>query len=112
MHVCSHIADLAGNKEIILPVPAFNVINGGSHAGNKLAMQEFMILPTGASSFTEAMKMGSEVYHHLKAGIKKKFGLDATAVGDEGGFAPNILENKEALNLIIDAIKVDGRIYV
>jgi len=101
-----YIAELAGNNDIILPVPAFNVINGGSHAGNKLAMQEFMILPTDAANFTEAMKMGSEVYHHLKAGIKKKFGLDATAVGDEGGFAPNILENKEALNLIIDAIKV------
>ena len=97
---------MAGNSNIILPVPAFNVINGGSHAGNKLAMQEFMILPTGAANFTEAMRMGTEVYHHLKAGIKKKFGLDATAVGDEGGFAPNILENKEALNLIIDAIKV------
>ena len=103
-----YIAELAGNANIILPVPAFNVINGGSHAGNKLAMQEFMILPTGAANFTEAMKMGTEVYHHLKAGIKKKFGLDATAVGDEGGFAPNILENKEALNLIIDAIKVAG----
>ncbi|XP_033221389.1 enolase [Belonocnema kinseyi] len=103
-----YIAELAGNSDIILPVPAFNVINGGSHAGNKLAMQEFMILPTGAANFTEAMKMGSEVYHHLKNGIKKKFGLDATAVGDEGGFAPNILENKEALNLITDAIKVAG----
>ncbi|KAF3423462.1 hypothetical protein E2986_10661 [Frieseomelitta varia] len=103
-----YIAELAGNSDIILPVPAFNVINGGSHAGNKLAMQEFMILPTGAANFTEAMRMGTEVYHHLKAGIKKKFGLDATAVGDEGGFAPNILENKEALNLIIDAIKVAG----
>jgi len=104
-----YIAELAGIKEIILPVPAFNVINGGSHAGNMLAMQEFMILPIGASTFTEAMKMGSEVYHHLKAGIKKKFGLDATAVGDEGGFAPNILENKEALHLIIDAIKVSWK---
>lgn len=103
-----HIADLAGNKEIILPVPAFNVINGGSHAGNKLAMQEFMILPTGATSFTEAMKMGSEVYHHLKNVIKAKFGLDATAVGDEGGFAPNIQSNKEALNLISDAIAKAG----
>jgi len=95
-----HIADLAGNKEIILPVPAFNVINGGSHAGNKLAMQEFMILPTGASTFTEAMKIGAEVYHNHKNVIKAKFGLDATAVGDEGGFAPNILENKEGLRLI------------
>lgn len=103
-----HIANLAGNGNIILPVPAFNVINGGSHAGNKLAMQEFMILPTGASSFTEAMKMGSEVYHHLKKVIKDKFGLDATAVGDEGGFAPNILENKEALFLIQDAIAKAG----
>lgn len=61
-----HIANLAGNPKIVLPVPAFNVINGGSHAGNKLAMQEFMILPVGASSFKEAMKMGVEVYHNLK----------------------------------------------
>merc|ERR1712048_112024 len=74
-----HLADLAGNSDrIILPVPAFNVINGGSHAGNKLAVQEFMILPTGATSFTEAMKMGSETYHHLKALIKEQYGLDAT----------------------------------
>ncbi|XP_023016439.1 enolase [Leptinotarsa decemlineata] len=103
-----HIADLAGNKNIILPVPAFNVINGGSHAGNKLAMQEFMILPTGATSFSEAMKMGSETYHHLKKVIKEKYGLDATAVGDEGGFAPNIQNNKDALNLIKDAIAKAG----
>ncbi|GFG29184.1 hypothetical protein Cfor_07074, partial [Coptotermes formosanus] len=103
-----HIADLAGVKELVLPVPAFNVINGGSHAGNKLAMQEFMILPTGASTFTEAMKIGSEVYHHLKSVIKNKFGLDATAVGDEGGFAPNIQNNKEGLQLIKDAIEQAG----
>lgn len=67
-----------------------------------------MILPTGASSFTEAMKMGSEVYHHLKKVIKDKFGLDATAVGDEGGFAPNILDNKDGLKLINDAIAKAG----
>ncbi|XP_050303449.1 enolase-like [Anthonomus grandis grandis] len=103
-----HLADLAGNSNIILPVPAFNVINGGSHAGNKLAMQEFMILPTGAESFTEAMRMGSEVYHHLKKVIHNKFGLDATAVGDEGGFAPNILNNKDALDLINEAISKAG----
>lgn len=103
-----HIADLAGNKNIILPVPAFNVINGGSHAGNKLAMQEFMILPTGATSFNEAMKMGSEVYHHLKKVIKDQFGLDATAVGDEGGFAPNIQDNKAGLKLISEAITKAG----
>nr|GME13434.1 enolase [Ipomoea batatas] len=113
-----HIANLAGNKKLVLPVPAFNVINGGSHAGNKLAMQassaydsprmEFMILPVGASSFKESMKMGCEVYHHLKAVIKKKYGQDATNVGDEGGFAPNIQENKEGLELLKTAIEKAG----
>ncbi|CAG0897647.1 unnamed protein product [Darwinula stevensoni] len=103
-----YIAELAGNKDVILPVPAFNVINGGSHAGNGLAMQEFMILPTGATSFSEAMRMGSEIYHHLQKVIKGRFGLDATAVGDEGGFAPNILNNKDALQLISDAIAAAG----
>ncbi|XP_047326994.1 enolase [Impatiens glandulifera] len=103
-----HIANLAGNKHLVLPVPAFNVINGGSHAGNKLAMQEFMILPVGASSFKEAMKMGVEVYHHLKSVIKKKYGQDATNVGDEGGFAPNIQENKEGLELLKTAIEKAG----
>ncbi|XP_018868648.1 beta-enolase isoform X1 [Gorilla gorilla gorilla] len=103
-----HIADLAGNPDLILPVPAFNVINGGSHAGNKLAMQEFMILPVGASSFKEAMRIGAEVYHHLKGVIKAKYGKDATNVGDEGGFAPNILENNEALELLKTAIQAAG----
>jgi len=103
-----HIADLAGNKDLVLPVPALNVINGGSHAGNKLAMQEFMILPTGAKSFTEAMKMGSEVYHHLKAVIKAKYGQDACNVGDEGGFAPNIQDNMEGLELLQTAIEKAG----
>lgn len=74
------------------------MINGGSHAGNKLAMQEFMILPVGADSFKEAMRIGAEVYHNLKNVIKEKYGKDATNVGDEGGFAPNILENKEGKN--------------
>jgi len=103
-----YIAELAGTPKIILPVPAFNVINGGSHAGNKLAMQEFMILPVGAKTFREAMRMGSEVYHHLKAEIKKRYGLDATAVGDEGGFAPNILDSKDALDLVNSAIALAG----
>lgn len=103
-----HIADLAGVTELVLPVPAFNVINGGSHAGNALAMQEFMILPTGASSFTEAMKMGSEVFHHLKNVIKEQYGLEATCVGDEGGFAPNIENNKQGLELIKTAIERAG----
>ncbi|XP_030842985.1 enolase [Strongylocentrotus purpuratus] len=103
-----HIADLAGNSNVVLPCPAFNVINGGSHAGNKLAMQEFMLLPTGASSFKEAMRMGAEIYQNLKSVIKKKYGQDATNVGDEGGFAPNILDNQEALNLIMEAIEKAG----
>lgn len=103
-----HIAQLAGHEEIIMPTPAFNVINGGSHAGNKLAMQEFMLLPTGASSFKEAMKMGSEIYHNLKSVIKAKYGQDACNVGDEGGFAPNILDNMEALELCTQAIAKAG----
>jgi len=103
-----HIADLAGVKDVMMPVPALNIINGGSHAGNKLAMQEFMILPTGAASFTEAMKMGSEVYHHLKALIKESYGLDATAVGDEGGFAPNFQSNEDAIKLCVGAIEKAG----
>ncbi|GJY02501.1 enolase [Tanacetum coccineum] len=103
-----HIANLAGNKTLVLPVPAFNVINGDSHAGNKLAMQEFMILPVGASSFKEAMKMGVEVYHNLKSVIKKNYGQDATNVGDEGGFAPNFQENKEGLELLKTAIAKAG----
>ncbi|CAH3042913.1 unnamed protein product [Porites evermanni] len=103
-----HIADLAGNKEVILPVPAFNVINGGSHAGNKLAMQEFMLLPTGASSFSEAMRMGAEIYQNLKSVVKKKYGIDATNVGDEGGFAPNIQDNREGLELLKIAIANAG----
>jgi len=103
-----HIADLAGNHNLLLPVPSFNVINGGSHAGNKLAMQEFMILPTGASSFSDAMRMGAEVYHNLKLVIKQKYGQDATNVGDEGGFAPNIQDAKEGLVLLATAIEKAG----
>lgn len=103
-----HIAHLAGNPELVLPVPAFNIINGGSHAGNKLAMQEFMILPVGAATFSEAMKIGSEVYHNLKKVIKNTYGQDAVNVGDEGGFAPNIGSNKEGLELIKKAIANAG----
>merc|ERR1719389_11986 len=110
MPLYKHIAELAGNPtdKMYLPVPAFNIINGGSHAGNRLAMQEFMILPVGAASFTEAMKMGSEVYHNLKSVIKKKYGQDACNVGDEGGFAPNIQDNKEGLDLLVEAIEKAG----
>ncbi|KAL7077274.1 hypothetical protein ACQ4LE_003532 [Meloidogyne hapla] len=103
-----YIAELANVSKVILPVPAFNMINGGSHAGNKLAMQEFMVLPVGAKNFKEAMQIGSEIYHHLKKVIHKRYGLDATAVGDEGGFAPNILDNNEGLELLLEAFKASG----
>ncbi|KAG2254166.1 hypothetical protein Bca52824_084302 [Brassica carinata] len=103
-----HIQELSGTKELVMPVPAFNVINGGSHAGNSLAMQEFMILPVGATSFSEAFQMGSEVYHTLKGIIKSKYGQDACNVGDEGGFAPNVQDNREGLVLLIDAIEKAG----
>eukprot|EP00932_Pfiesteria_piscicida_P017758 SRR837773.4633.p2 GENE.SRR837773.4633~~SRR837773.4633.p2 ORF type:complete len:156 (+),score=93.87 SRR837773.4633:42-470(+) len=85
-----------------------NVINGGSHAGNRLACQEFMILPVGASTFKQAMEMGAEVYHTLKTCIKKKYGQDACNVGDEGGFAPSVQDNDEALDVLMDAIKKSG----
>lgn len=104
-----HLANLAKNSDrVILPVPAFNVINGGSHAGNKLAMQEFMILPYGVETFSAAMKAGAEIYQNLKLVIKKKYGQDAVNVGDEGGFAPNILANNDALDLVTEAIEVAG----
>ncbi|KAJ9568232.1 hypothetical protein OSB04_004198 [Centaurea solstitialis] len=159
-----HIQEISGTKELVMPVPAFNVINGGSHAGNNLAMQEFMILPVGATSFAEALRMGSEadegkgfyfhhqnsifackmlhlqknyanpiqvhestiyiklfisaaisfvtyiiaVYHTLKGIIKAKYGQDACNVGDEGGFAPNVQDNREGLVLLIDAIEKAG----
>mmetsp|Transcript_4068 Transcript_4068/g.8318 ORF Transcript_4068/g.8318 Transcript_4068/m.8318 type:complete len:458 (-) Transcript_4068:221-1594(-) len=103
-----HFADIAGNTELILPVPSFNVINGGSHAGNRLAFQEFMILPVGAQSFSEAMQMGCEVYHTLKSVIKKKYGQDACNVGDEGGFAPSIQSNYEGVDLLVEAIRKAG----
>jgi enolase len=106
-----HLAALSGRGDqpkLVLPVPSFNIINGGSHAGNKLAMQEFMIMPTGASNFSQAMQMGAEVYQVLKSVISRRYGLDATNVGDEGGFAPNIQENLEGLDLIVEAIDEAG----
>ncbi len=105
-----HFADLAGNKELVMPVPSFNVINGGSHAGNALAFQEFMVLPTGASSFAEAMQIGAEIYHSLKTVTKKKYGQDAVNVGDEGGFAPPIQSNKEGVELLMSAIEKSGHL--
>lgn len=105
-----HFADLAGNKELVMPVPSFNVINGGSHAGNGLAFQEFMIMPTGASSFKEALRIGAEIYFKLKSVTKSTYGKDAVNVGDEGGFAPPIKNNKEGLYLLMKAIEESGHL--
>merc|ERR1719446_2043893 len=105
-----YIAEMSGKPtdKYMMPVPSFNVINGGSHAGNRLACQEFMILPVGASSFKEALIMGCEVYHTLKGVIKKKYGQDACNVGDEGGFAPSVQDNNEALDVLMEALKQSG----
>merc|ERR1712060_531091 len=110
MPLYQYIAKLAGKPldRFVMPVPSLNVINGGSHAGNRLACQEFMILPTGAASFKEAMEIGAEVYHTLKSVIKKKYGQDACNVGDEGGFAPSVQDNNEALDVLMEAIKKSG----
>jgi enolase len=102
-----NIADIAKAK-LRLPVPSFNVINGGRHAQNKLDIQEFMIFPCGAKSFSEALRIGSEVYHTLKGIIKEKYGASSANVGDEGGFAPNISSTEEALGLLTKAIEKAG----
>jgi enolase len=105
----AHISDLAGTKKpYVLPVPFMNVLNGGSHAGGRLAFQEFMIVPSSAPSFTEAMRQGSEVYQKLKGLAKKKYGQSAGNVGDEGGVAPDIQTPEEALDLITEAIEAAG----
>ncbi|XP_024926938.3 cytosolic enolase 3 isoform X2 [Ziziphus jujuba] len=103
-----HIADLSGKTSLSLPVPAFTVISGGKHAGNNLAVQEIMILPIRASRFEEALQMGSETYHHLKAVITEKYGAHECNVSEDGGFAPNISSLKEALDLVNEAIGRTG----
>lgn len=97
---------IGGVNGKVLPVPMMNIINGGSHADNNVDLQEFMIMPAGAQTFSEALRMCSEVFHTLK-GILNKKGL-ATGVGDEGGFAPNLNSNEEAIQVIIEAIKEAG----
>lgn len=97
---------LGGINATTLPVPMMNVINGGAHADNNVDCQEFMITPVGASSFAEAIRMGAEVFHNLKSVLKDK-GM-VTSVGDEGGFAPNLSSNEEAIKVIIEAIEKAG----
>ena len=97
---------LGGFSARELPVPMMNILNGGEHADNNVDIQEFMVLPVGAPSFREALRMGAEVYHSLK-GVLKARGL-STAIGDEGGFAPNLASNEEALQVIMEAIEKAG----
>ena len=94
---------LGGCNANIIPVPMMNIVNGGKHSDNNVDFQEFMIMPVGAKDFPEALRMGAEVFHTLKAVLGKK-GY-ATSVGDEGGFAPMLKSNEEALEVIMDAIK-------
>jgi len=105
-----HYANLAGNSNPdVLPVPCFNVINGGDHAGNRLAFQEFFVIPTGAETFSESMAIGCEVFHNLKTVIKAKFGGDATLIGDEGGFAPPC-DVESGLDMIMEAAEKAGHL--
>lgn len=97
---------LGGANANTLPIPMMNILNGGSHADNKIDIQEFMIMPVGAKSFSEALRMGTEVFHHLKAVLKAKG--HSTNVGDEGGFAPNLNSNEEAIEVVLEAIEKAG----
>ncbi len=103
-----HIQRLSKTRECSLPIPSFNIINGGKHAGNELGFQEFMVFPKMAKTFREAMDMGVEVYQALKEIIKKKYGINSINVGDEGGFAPSLKTANEALELINKAILACG----
>ena len=97
---------LGGDDATLLPVPMMNILNGGSHADNSVDIQEFMVVPFGASTFSEALRMGTEVFHHLKSVLKSKD--MTTSVGDEGVFAPNLNSNEEALEVILEAIEKAG----
>ncbi|MBC3766203.1 phosphopyruvate hydratase [Neptunicella marina] len=102
-----HIADLNGTSgQYSMPVPMMNIINGGEHADNNVDIQEFMVQPVGAESFSEALRMGAEIFHNLKKVLSAK-GLN-TAVGDEGGFAPDLGSNEEALAVIVEAVEKAG----
>jgi len=97
---------IGGVSANTLPIPMMNILNGGQHADNKIDIQEFMIMPVGAKSFSEALRMGAEVFHNLKAVLKAKG--QSTNVGDEGGFAPNLTSNEEAIEVVLEAIEKAG----
>jgi enolase len=97
---------IGGMNASVLPVPMMNIVNGGAHADNNVDLQEFMIMPVGAANFPEALRMGAEVFHHLKKILHD--GGHATSVGDEGGFAPNLKSNQEVIETILKAIEAAG----
>ncbi|HBX50520.1 MAG: phosphopyruvate hydratase [Bacteroidetes bacterium RIFOXYA12_FULL_35_11] len=97
---------IGGVNASVLPIPMMNILNGGTHADNKIDIQEFMVMPVGADTFSDALRMGVEVFHHLKSVLKSKG--HATNVGDEGGFAPNLNSNEEAIEFVIKAIEKAG----
>ncbi|MEP6892601.1 MAG: phosphopyruvate hydratase, partial [Gaiellaceae bacterium] len=97
---------IGGTNAHTLPVPLLNVVNGGAHAQNNLDFQEFMLVPAGAGSFSEALRIGAETYHHLKSLLKER-GL-STGVGDEGGFAPDLTSDEEAITVILEAVEAAG----
>ena len=104
-----YIANLADVTEFILPVPSFNVINGGKHAGQENSIQEHMLMPTGAKNFTEGIRMISESYHHLAKLLKEQFGAGGVLIGDEGGFAPaQIIDIHDRLDLMLQAVENAG----
>ncbi len=106
MPLYRHVAELAGNTRLTMPVPMMNIINGGEHADNNIDIQEFMVQPVGAPTFAEALRHGAEIFHALKSVLRKQ-GLN-TAVGDEGGFAPNLPSNEAALEAIRTAVETVG----
>ena len=106
MELYEYFASISGVREFTLPVPMMNILNGGKHADSTVDIQEFMIMPISADSFREALRMGAEIFHHLKKILHNK-GL-ATSVGDEGGFAPNLEKNEDALQIITEAIQNAG----
>jgi enolase len=102
----AHLATLYGNREFSLPVPMMNILNGGAHADSSVDFQEFMVMPVAAPTFADALRTGAEIFHTLR-GILKKAG-HSTGVGDEGGFAPSLSSNREALDLVLEAVSKAG----
>ena len=103
---CSLFKSIGGTNALTLPIPMMNILNGGSHADNLIDIQEFMVMPTGASSFSEGLRWGTEVFHHLKSLLKSQ-GM-STNVGDEGGFAPSLGSNEQAIEVVIQAVEKAG----